>query len=459
MNTKFKKALLKSIISLSLMFIVILSTIIPTWAEENPTYDISSWAIGTLNEGERYGIYPLDWYLDSFREGISEERLETLLTNTQNKIAALELDKKEGFTPISSKVDGTREDVIIRLYNILAQYNIPVGDSPIDYMQERNILQGTDKGLELDSICTTEQAVVLATRLVEDTYNLLEAGSKGFAWKVEHNGNTIYLLGSIHIGSGEVYPISKKLKEAFHNSDALIVEANLYEQEGGMDYFLEKATYQDGTTLKDYVSEETYEKFLQVCEIYGLPAEMFAQFKPWSIANNLTVLTSSDSDSLEEGSQAALLGIDMYFLSNAVLLQKPIIELEGIRFQADLFDSLSPEYQEVLLNSALDSILNPQDDESLDAAKLMEEWLNQWKKGDIEGFTESYVGNLETSEDELTKMLFGERDRNMTERIIEILESEEKGTYFLVVGAGHFVTPDTIIYQLIEKGYNVEVFY
>lgn len=135
MNTKFKKGLLKSLMSLSLIFMMVLTTIIPIWAEEIPTADISSWAQSTLNEGERYGIYYADWYYDSFREGISEERLEILLTNTSDKIEELELDKKEEFIPIPSKGDRTREDVVIRLFNILAQYDLPVGDSPIEYMQ------------------------------------------------------------------------------------------------------------------------------------------------------------------------------------------------------------------------------------------------------------------------------------------------------------------------------------
>lgn len=46
----------------------------------------------------------------------------------------------------------------------------------------------------------------------------------------------------------------------------------------------------------------------------------------------------------------------------------------------------------------------------------------------------------------------------MVEKIIEILESKEKGSNFLVVGAGHFVNPNGIIYQLKEKGYKVQVF-
>lgn len=457
MYMRIKRDLLKTIVSLSIIFTILLTFIVPIWAIEFPTPDISPWALITLNEGERYGIYTTDWYYDGFREEISQERLELLLENTASKIEALELNKNEHFTPIPSKGDRTREDVLIRLYNILAQYDIPVGDSHIDYMLEKNILRGTGSGLDLNSICTTEQAVVFATRLIEDTYNLLDAGAKGLAWKVEHNGNTVYLLGSIHAGNSLIYPINDKLKEAFYESDALLVEANILNMGNQLEGLIELITYQDGTTLKDHISEKTYQKLLQVSEIYGMPIELFEEFKPWSIGITLETLSMTDIDNVDGNLPSAILGIDLYFMSHAQIIQMPIIELEGLSHQSDLFDNLSSEFQDQYLNKVLDNILNPSDDH-LDSVELLEEWLNQWKDGDIEGFTESYLKNAVDTEDEISNMLFGERDRNMAEKIIDLLESEEKGTYFVVVGAGHFVVPDTIIYQLKDKGYNVEVF-
>lgn len=360
---------------------------------------------------------------------------------------------------------------MIRLYNILAQYELPIGESPIEYMVSRGILMGTDNGLGLDQVCTTEQAVLFAIRLIQDTYTQLEAGAKGFAWKVENDGKTIYFLGSIHLANSDVYPINAELMEAFTESDALIVEANIFNKQEGMDYFLEKAMYQDGTTLKDNISEETYEKVAMVLESYGIPEEQYNYFKPWYIANNLSVLSSTNSNDIEEGQEAANLGVDMYFLTKATLMQKPILELEGIEYQADLFDSLSEEVQEEYLITALDSILEPESEkveeaeelldtgEIIDDAELLNLWLNQWKEGDIEGFASSYNEVYSITEDEFSSMLFGERDKNMTEQIIELLELENDFTVFVVVGSGHLVLPDTIIDQLLEHGYDVKVFY
>lgn len=424
-----KKTFRKSIVAVLLVAMMMLITIIPIWAEEIEeveVIDISPWAVSTLNEAERYGIYPTEWYYNNFRAEISQERLETLMNGTADKIAALGLKEKEKFDLAPYKGDSTRGDIIIRLYNILAKYELPVGESPVEYMQERGILKGTPEGLELDKICTTEDAVVLSSRLIEDTYNFLKAGAKGLAWKVEYRDKVIYFLGSIHVGDSVLYPIDQRLKQAFNESDALIVEANLFDQQGGIEYFIEKATYQDDTTLKDHISQETYEKVSKVFETYSVQEEDYGQFKPWSIANNLTMITATDSEDIQQGVKFANLGIDMYFLSNAVISKKPIYELEGIKYQVDLFDGLSDEFQENYLNSILDSILEPKTIEVSNSSKLLNEWLVQWKNGDIEGFSNSLSEANKETENEFSTMLFGKRDKDMANKIVEILESGEK---------------------------------
>ena len=55
-------------------------------------------------------------------------------------------------------------------------------------------------------------------------------------------------------------------------------------------------------------------------------------------------------------------------------------------------------------------------------------------------------------------MLFGKRDEQMSQNLIKLLE-EEEGTYFVVVGAGHFLVEKSIRYHLEQKGYDVEPFY
>ncbi|UKS27336.1 TraB/GumN family protein [Paenibacillus sp. HWE-109] len=48
--------------------------------------------------------------------------------------------------------------------------------------------------------------------------------SRGFLWKVENKGNTVYLLGSIHYVLEGMYPLRREIEKAFQAADYLGVE-------------------------------------------------------------------------------------------------------------------------------------------------------------------------------------------------------------------------------------------
>lgn len=439
-------------IATMLGMMLMLSTIVPVIQAENSAPDVSGWAIETLNEGEKYGIFPLEWYYDGFRSEASIERVNELLALTEKKIAALQLPENKQYSPVSFKGDTTRGDIVNRLYNIVARYDLPVGKDAVAYMAERNILKGSSSGFDLEKKATTQHAVILAIRLIQDTYQIAEQGAKGVAWVVEDEDTLVYLLGSIHIGTPDLYPFDKKLLTAFNESDALLVEVNTIAQEG-VDYYVEKAMYAEGTTLKDKVSAETYAKIEKVAELYKLPLEQLVMQKPWTLASGISMLSADDSFGMT-AEEMVLHGIDNYFLLNAFLQEKPIIELEGMKAQVDMFEGLSAETQEQYLLASLNGILEPSAEND---TEVLQGWFSSWKKGDTLAFTESFK-EMEGEASEFTEMLFGLRDEQMAKKIISLLKDKE-GTYFVVVGAGHFVIEKSIRYHLEQSGYKVEPFY
>ena len=50
---------------------------------------------------------------------------------------------------------------------------------------------------------------------------------KGFLWKVESAGATIYLMGSLHFATADFYPLRPVIEEAFDESDTLVVEVDV----------------------------------------------------------------------------------------------------------------------------------------------------------------------------------------------------------------------------------------
>ncbi len=53
------------------------------------------------------------------------------------------------------------------------------------------------------------------------------AAKKALFWKVSSGENVGYLLGSIHLGSKNMYPLAKEVEDAFERSTALIVEVDI----------------------------------------------------------------------------------------------------------------------------------------------------------------------------------------------------------------------------------------
>lgn len=435
---------------------LMLTTVVPViHAEEQTTPlvpSISEWAIETLNEGEKYGIYSTDWYFDGFLQEIPVDKVNELLALTEKKIASLGLAENKQYKPVSVKNDNTRGDIVNRLYNIVARYDLPVGTDAVQFMKEQNILQGSPNGLQLEKKATTQQAVLLAVRFIQSTYALAEQGSKGVAWVVEDEDTLIYLLGSIHLGTPDLYPFDKKLVTAFDESDALLLEANILDTEA-LEYYSEKAMYTDGSTLKDAVAPETYAKLEQVAKLYGLPMDQLTVQKPWMLSSTLSMLAMDDSFGMTP-QEMAMHGIDIYFLLNAQLQQKPVIELEGTRAQVDMFEGLSPEAQEQSLVAVLDSIIHPSEENQ---SEVLQEWFTSWKQGNVEEFAKSFQA-MEGTSSEFNEMLFGLRDEQMAKKIMNVLE-EKEGKYFVVVGSGHFLIDKNIRYHLEKSGYKVKPFY
>lgn len=454
----------KSKIVSLILVVMLLVSVVPCFAQPTQQPQFSMWALHELNEGERLATYSQQWYYDGFLDEITQERLQSILNETSKKMKNLGYEENSNFKPLA--VNGvTRRDVVNGLFNTLAKYDLgealDLGNDPIAYMQGRGILKGTKEGLELDRNSTTQEASVLSVRLVLDTYNVLNKGSKGLMWKVTKGENTVYILGSIHLGRSDMYPIRQEVQSAFDSADELVVEADMTDA-NKIAEFQRFGMYSDSTTLKDHVSAELYEKFVKACQKLGLPEQM-AVLKIWQAANTLNAMNLSNSGNQEEQTQAAITGADAYYLSKAMITGKPITELEGLMTQAKMFDALDEKVLLEYFTSVLDSILEEKEEKSEEAiseeAQLITQMQDTWIKGNADEFI-GYMNKQSESESEtakaFNKMLFGKRDRGMADKIETMLEAEGSKTYFIVIGAGHLTYENTVRDNLVKDGYEVE---
>src|SRR5687768_11654666 len=85
------------------------------------------------------------------------------------------------------------------------------------------------------------------------------AQTRSFLWEVESGGRVLYLAGSVHALTADVYPLNPAFERAFQASDMLVEEIDLAQTDlltlGPV--LLAKGMYQDGRTFDKVVSSDT----------------------------------------------------------------------------------------------------------------------------------------------------------------------------------------------------------
>ena len=269
----------------------------------------------------------------------------------------------------------------------------------------------------------------------------ISQSQKSFLWRVQSKTGTVYVLGSIHYLKKEIYPLNKKIEDAFDKSDVLVVEANINDiSKIDIQKFMETAFYTDNESLEKHVSRETYELTKKEFESLGIPLLIVNKHKPWFLA-----LTLTSVELIKLGFDPNY-GIDNYFLSKASG-KKKIEELESIDYQINLFSNFSDNEQELfLLYTLKDLNMLRQEVDNLTQA---------WIFGDTKSTESIITKKLEDKRiSSIFEKLIYERNRNMALKIEDFLRKKE--THFVIVGAGHLVGNKGVIEMLRGKGYLVE---
>ena len=187
----------------------------------------------------------------------------------------------------------------------------------------------------------------MTQRLILAVYDSQNAGSKGLLWKAVNGENTLYLLGTIHMDRNNVYPLHKSLREALLSADTVSFELDFNDSEG-LAEFAALQSYSDGTTLADHISPELYSRVSAALTGLGMTEEQFASYKPWTLANSFSMLSMTD-----DTTSGNAMAIDLYCNSLATWAGIPVEGVETYALQANIFDTLDPEYLEAYLEGGL----------------------------------------------------------------------------------------------------------
>jgi uncharacterized protein YbaP (TraB family) len=265
--------------------------------------------------------------------------------------------------------------------------------------------------------------------------------SRATLWKVQGDHNSVYLLGSIHVLSKQAYPLKPVLEHAFDDANQVVFEIDLtrFTRKSFKEEFSRTAYYPPGQSLSKKLTPRTIELLNSILPLYGWSLQKVEHVKPWFLAEALS------SRTLEMAGFSDQFGIDLYFYRKAKAAGKPVLGLETLRDQAEIFDRFNDEQNEQYLLSTLSGLPA--------YAEMIRQLVSAWRNGDVESLDR--LLNQDKRADPATHdVLFSRRNSKWLPEIERFAHGD--ANYLIIVGAGHLVGEDGVVAQLRRAGYSVQ---
>ncbi|MCW3171334.1 TraB/GumN family protein [Shewanella subflava] len=248
-------------------------------------------------------------------------------------------------------------------------------------------------------------------------------------YKVTWHGQDAFLLGSIHVGKADFYPMAKPIEAAFAKSTTLVIEADI-----------EKADTASLLAQYGTASEELLQKAqhttARYCQQMQPLCNAIKPFAPWLQAAQISMVRFANLG------YSADLGVDARFASNRQ--SKTLLELESVAFQFELISSFKEKTQLQMLDEAV----NATDDE-------MRALIQAWRTGDEVGLA-AMMEQQAGGEDELLSQLLWQRNHTMSDKMLLMMQQQSDQQLFFIIGAGHLVGQQNIPDLLRQQGATVQ---
>ena len=108
----------------------------------------------------------------------------------------------------------------------------------------------------------------------------------GLFWAVRAERATAYLLGTIHVGRPDFYPLAPRIEAAFADSETLVLELDMSRRGRRELVFalLSEIRLEPGDSLDRYVSAPTLRKLREFFTRHDLANDRIMQLRPWAVA-------------------------------------------------------------------------------------------------------------------------------------------------------------------------------
>lgn len=257
-------------------------------------------------------------------------------------------------------------------------------------------------------------------------------------WVVKDEDTTVYLFGTIHILKPGLSWFDEAIKDAFDESDELVIEMVQPDPAAMVKIVNDLAIDKTGIPLRDKLSAEDRAEYEAAMTSLKLPIESFDPFDPWFASISMSLIP------LKESGYTSGSGVEDALTSQAKARNMKIVGLETPEQQLGFFDNLPEDVQIRFLNFNVDTIS--------EMPEGMENMIAHWANANIGALAELMNAGLE--EKIVYEALLSNRNANWAKWIEERMKAP--GTVFMAVGAGHLAGDDSVQEQLKKRNITVK---
>ncbi len=257
-------------------------------------------------------------------------------------------------------------------------------------------------------------------------------------WLAERGQQKVWLLGSIHVGSEEMYPLAPSIMQSWQQADTLIVETDLSSSSGNNQMLMSYAMLPSDVTLNQQLGAALYQRTIDVASQYQLNEPLLAHFRPWFVAITL------QQQAIQLAGYQPSFGIDHYFINLAKERQLMINYLETTEQQLAYLAGLGA-VEDDFLDATLQQI-NKVNDE-------LPALIKAWGTGDRNKI-QALLDDESTSQElqqYLEQHLIKERNQQWLPQIM----AQTAHSNFMVVGAMHLYGDNGLLKMLEQNGYKL----
>lgn len=259
-------------------------------------------------------------------------------------------------------------------------------------------------------------------------------------WQVSDGDNTMYIGGTLHILSPSDYPLPDAYNNAYKESDVLVFETDMQAvtSPAFAARVMQQNTYQNGKTIADDLSDDTYQKLTAFLKARQLPVAQVVTLKPAMLGLTLTMMEYQRAGLTSQG-------VDAHFYAKGAEQNKQIDWFESPDEQLAFISSMADGQEDAFIRYTLEDI------QELD--KLVGPMKNHWRSGNMDELHAITLEDFKQTYPDVYEDLLVNRNANWLPKIRELMETPE--TEFILVGTLHMPGDKGVLSLLEAQGYTI----